>query len=60
MSGPYRDAWGRECDEPTQCWECNGNGLSYDETCCTCGGQGKICHPADAGTREAPDEDDQP
>ena len=39
----YRDAWGSECAEPETCWECNGAGLSYNETCLTCGGQGKVC-----------------
>ena len=39
--------------EPVECWECDGRGTTYGETCGTCGGLGKLCHPRGEGTSDA-------
>ena len=49
----FCDANGRQCAEPVECWECDGRGTSWSETCGTCGGFGKLCHPRDEGTSDA-------
>lgn len=43
----FKDAWGEECDRPVKCWECGGSGVTYGETCLTCGGMGELCDPHD-------------
>ena len=34
------DAYGNTEDPPEECWECDGRGEGWGETCLTCGGFG--------------------
>ncbi len=29
-------------DTREKCWVCGGSGIEYEETCLTCGGQGRV------------------
>ncbi len=42
--GEDEDAYGRKGTR-VECWECHGSGMSWDETCVTCGGFGWINEP---------------
>lgn len=44
MSEEEEDAYGRT-GERSECWECGGCGMSYAETCVTCGGYGWVRDP---------------
>jgi hypothetical protein len=35
----WTDAYGTSCTNPEMCWECDGSGIIYRETCPTCGGE---------------------